>query len=222
MVLILLGVGIVLYTFGTVFDVVLEGRLRDIYGRRRMDRQIDALQRHVIVCGWGRVGRSFSQMVAGSGEKVVVLDRDAARLAELTHPCVIGDATDDAVLKRAGIERARALVAALDTDAANLFVTVSARALRPDLFIVARARLEFRLEEVQVPLRSRLDGHPLSDAHLQERTGALVLAIRDADGSFRTNPAPGSMLNAGQVLIAIGTAQQLCALEDLVGESANR
>lgn len=140
MVLILVGVGTALYTFGVLLEVLIEGELRDVFGRRRMEREIARLSGHVIICGWGRVGREIARFLTGAGERVVVVDIDPARLAGLAHLHVVGDATEDETLRRAGIERARALVAALATDADNLFVTVSGRALRPDLVIIARAR----------------------------------------------------------------------------------
>jgi voltage-gated potassium channel len=143
MVLILGGVGTALYTFGLLLEVLIEGELRDVFRRRRMAREIERMSGHVVVCGWGRVGREVARFLAGSGERVVVVDRDPDRLATVAdHLQVLGDATDDATLLRAGVDRARALVAALDTDADNLFVTVSSRALRPDLVIIARARDE--------------------------------------------------------------------------------
>lgn len=261
MVLILTGAGTVLYALGAVFEAVLEGHLRDQYGRRRMDRSIDAMQGHIIVCGWGRVGRALAASIDTDAHRVVIVDNDPDRLAGLPLPNVLGDATEDDTLRRAGVERARALVAALDTDAGNLFVTVSARALRPELFVVARARvdsseeklrragadrvvnpqriggarmaafvlqpnvaefvdvvmhegrLEFRLEEVVVSAGSPVAGSSLRDAHVRDRTGALVLALRHPDGSFTTNPEPDDRIAAGDVLIAVGTAQQLARLE---------
>lgn len=268
MVLAVAGTATTLYTFGAVLETVLEGRLRDLYGRRRMQRKIDALSGHVIVCGWGRVGRALAKMVAGSGTTLVVVDLDPERLATVGEIgpeglSVQGDATEDAVLQQAGVERARALVAALDNDAANLLVTLSARALHPQLFIAARARLEsneeklrragadrvvnpqaiggsrlaafvlhpnvaefldvvmhdgsleFRLGEVTVAPDARAAGHPLSAIQLESQRGALVLAVRNPDGSFVTNPPLDLVLAPGQVLIAIGTAAQLGALEAL-------
>ena len=103
-----------------------------------MERRIDDMSDHVIVCGWGRVGRSVSQFVDGLGAGVVVVDRDQQRGGVGALPGDRGDATDDEVLERAGIDRARTLIAALDTDADNLYVTLSGRSRRPDLFIVAR------------------------------------------------------------------------------------
>ena len=109
-----------------------------------MDRQIARMEGHVIVCGFGRVGRNLAHYVVGAGEDVVVIetDPDRASAAQGSVHVVRGDATSDEILKEAGIERARVLVTALNTDADNLFVTLTARSLRQDLFIVARARAE--------------------------------------------------------------------------------
>ncbi len=268
MILAVAGTATTLYTFGAVFETVLEGRLRDLYGRRRMQRKIDGLSGHVIVCGWGRVGRALAKMVAGSGATLVVVDLDPERLETVGELgvaplCVQGDATEDVVLQQAGVERARALVAALDNDAANLLVTLSARALNPQLFIAARARLEsneeklrragadrvvnpqaiggsrlaafvlqpnvaefldvvmhdgsleFRLGEVTVAADAKVAGHPLSAIQQESQRGALVLAVRNPEGSFVTNPPHDVLVLPGQVLIAIGTASQLGALAEL-------
>ena len=262
--LVLVGTGTALYTFSVLIEALVEGQIRDMLGRRRMDRQIAKLEGHVIICGWGRVGRAISRYVTNSGQSVVVVDRDPDRIASVPYPSVTGDVTDDTVLLRAGIERARVLVAALETDADNLYVAVSGRSLRPDLFIIARARtessepklaraganrvvnpqriggermaafalqphvaefldvvmhdgsLEFRLEEVEVPAGSSLAGATLRDAHVRDRTGALVLALREADGTFTTNPSPETVICPGNILIAIGTTAQLAALVDAV------
>jgi voltage-gated potassium channel len=261
-VLILVGVATALYTFTLVLEAVVEGQIQELLGRKRMERQIGRMARHVIVCGFGRVGRNLAQYVSGADQEIVVIEKDPARAAdaEKAAPVVRGDATSDEILKEAGIERARVLVTALNTDADNLFVTLTARSLCSDLFIVARARaesseaklaqaganrvvnpqgiggarmaafvlqphvaefldvvmhdgsLEFRLEEVPLPQGSPLAGQSLRETHIRDSTGALVLALRDRDGSFQTNPTPETVLAAGQILIAIGTEAQLKAL----------
>jgi voltage-gated potassium channel len=141
-VVILVGVGTALYTFGVLLEALIEGQLRQHLGRRRMDREIGRMSGHVIICGWGRVGRASAQYLGALGRHIVVIDRDPVRLEGIQHPTVTGDVTDDRILEAAGVARARALIAALDTDAGNVYVTLSARALRPDLVIIARARTE--------------------------------------------------------------------------------
>jgi len=263
-VLILVGVGTALYTLSALIEVLVGGELGGEFGRRRMTKQIDEMRDHVIICGWGRVGRTISRELSEAGEEYVVVELDGAKLEGFGGPSVVGDATEDAVLERAGIARARALVAALDNDAGNLFVTLSARSIRTDLFIVGRVRveeneeklrragadrvinpqsiggsraaafllqphvsefldvvmhdreIEFRLEEMTVVPESALAGSTIRDAHIRDETGALVLALRDLDGSFVTNPPPDQRICGGQVLIAIGTKSELSALESLV------
>jgi len=141
-VVIISGVGAVLYTFTLAVQLVVEGELAEVLGRRRMDRRIADMHDHVIVCGWGRVGRAVAHDLTVGGRDVVIVDLDPSRVGGLEAPTVVGDATLDATLRDAGIERAGALVATLAGDAANLFVTLSARAIKPSLFIVARAREE--------------------------------------------------------------------------------
>lgn len=141
-VLVLAGVGTAFYTFGVSLEALVEGHLRTERERRRMDRTLEKLEGHVIVCGWGRVGRACAAYASRDGTPVVVIDRNPDRLVDLPHLAVVGDVTDDEVLRKAGVERARALVAALETDADNVYVTLSGRSLRPDLVIIARARTE--------------------------------------------------------------------------------
>ena len=259
-VLILVGVGVALYTFSAVLEVLIEGHMRDLVRRRKMERDIARMDRHVIVCGWGRVGREVARFLTNAGRDVVVIDRDPERLSEVPYASIHGDVTDDEILRQAGIDRAATLVAALDTDADNLYVTLAAKSMRPDLQIIARARnessepklvragadrvvnpqvlggdrmasfvtqphvvdfvdvvmhdgtLKFRLEELAVSAVSPLAGSTLRSAHLRDRTGALVLAIRRPDGGFVTNPSPEDIIEAGDVLISVGTAEQLGAL----------
>ena len=263
-VLTLVGVGLVLYTLTVLFETLVEGRLTDLMWRRRMERDLANLEDHVIICGCGRLGRTVASYLHNSGKAVVVIDRDPDRLAGVPWAHVEGDATDDAVLAHAGLERAEALIAALDSDAGNLYVTLTARSASRGLFIIARARLEsaeakmrqagadrvinpqfiggsriaamtlqphvtdfmdvvmhdgsleFRLEEVEVPAGSPLAGQTLREAHLRDRTGAMVLAVRRPDGTFLTNPSPDTRLADGEVLITIGTQEQLASLGRLM------
>ncbi len=142
-VLILAGVGTALYTLTVLLELLVEGHLGLAVERRRMDKKIASLQGHVIVCGWGRVGRAIARELTLGGKQVVIVDEDAGRIATVTvYPYIHGDAADDDVLRHAGIERASALVAAVSTDAGNLYITLSGRSLCPGLFIVARAREE--------------------------------------------------------------------------------
>lgn len=139
-VLIILGAGTVLYNLGLLVELVTEGHLREHLERRRMDRQIDQMRGHVIIGGYGRVGRAAEERLLATGIDVVVVDIDEQRLVDVHSQFLVGDVTQDDVLLRAGIAHARALIATLETDADTLYLTLSARALAPDLVIVARAR----------------------------------------------------------------------------------
>ena len=141
-VLIVVGVGTVLYNLGVILETVTEGQLRQHLERRRRDRRIAALRGHVIICGYGRVGRAATDFLASAGHEVVVVDTDRGRVPD--HPPdiqhLIGDVNEDRVLRDAGLEHARAVVVALHNDADTVYATLSARAMRPDVVIVARAR----------------------------------------------------------------------------------
>ena len=269
-VLIVIGVGTALYSSGLLLEGVIEGHLANFVGRRRMDRRIDGLRDHVIVCGLGRVGKAVAAALAGRGVAVVVIEVDGERLEGTEHAAILGDATRDEILVRAGVERARALVATLTSDADNLFVTLSGRALGSGLFIVARCResstadkllragadrvvnpqeiggarmaafvaqphvadfvdvvmhdanVEFHLEELPLVPGSPLLGRSLAEARLRERTGALVLALRQPDGTLLMNPTPDIKLASEQVLIAIGTAAQLQMVRKIASQVTER
>jgi voltage-gated potassium channel len=148
MLVVLTGVSTALYTLTLAMQVIIEGQFREFVGRRRMDRKIAEMRGHVIVCGWGRVGKAVAHDLARSGRNVVVIDRDPARLFGIRYPTIEGDATLDETLHAAGVAHASALVAALQGDADNLFVTLSSRALNPGLFIVARARAEESIDKL--------------------------------------------------------------------------
>lgn len=138
----MLGVTLLLVTVALVAQTVAEGGLGARGRRRRMQRSIDRMSGHVIVCGYGRVGRTVARELEGEGAPFVVVDYSEELEAELMRDGVvnlIGDSTSDDVLRRAGIDRAKGLVSTLDSDANNVFVTIVARALNPDLYIVARA-----------------------------------------------------------------------------------
>jgi voltage-gated potassium channel len=135
------GVGTLYYLVGALAQTVIEDQLD--WGRRRsMDQQITHLSDHYIVCGYGRVGHETCRQLAQQGRPFVVVDNDPARVDRVRgdgHLVLQGDASDDTVLKRAGVARARGLLTAVKSDAGNVYITLSARALNPRLFIVARA-----------------------------------------------------------------------------------
>jgi voltage-gated potassium channel len=133
---VLVGASTAVYTLSVLLETLVEGHLNDGLRRKRMNKEIDSYRDHVIVVGWGRVGRAIARYAQRHDADVVVVDALELDVGDL--PFVVGDAHEDETLIAAGIERASVLIAALDTDGANLALTLTARSLRPDLFLVAR------------------------------------------------------------------------------------
>ena len=135
------GVGTLYYLLGVLAQGLIENEL-GARRRRRLKRQMEALRDHVIVCGYGRVGRELISELRRESQSFVLVDTDLAKVERLQDEGVValaGDAARDEVLRAAGIERARGLVVCTGSDAVNVFITLSARSLREDLLIVARA-----------------------------------------------------------------------------------
>jgi len=262
------GVAVFFYIAGVVVDVITRGVLSDVVGGRRRRREIEQLRDHVIICGYGRVGRSVAAEFRATQTRFVVVDvtPESVALAQRDEcPVVLGDGTADDDLERAGILRARGLVASVDSDEKNLYITLSARATRPDLFIVARASTEaaatkirlaganrvvqpyshaglqlanlvvkpqvadfldiaataagpmpeLRFEELEVRRASGLAGKTIGELRVHETTGAIVVAIRRLDGSFEVTPGPEAALEEGEVVIGVGTTEEMSRLEAL-------
>lgn len=262
-VLIMFGVGTALYTLSVLIESLFEGRLDVEIRRRRMQKQINRLSDHVVLCGFGQVGRAIHRDLDAAGRTVVVVDRRDLDDEELRHT-LIGEATDDSVLVSAGLEQASTLVLALDSDVDNLYIALTARSMCPGLFIVARSNdssaepklrqagvdrvvntheiggsrmaalvlepdvidflgvvmhadeLSVRLAETPVSEGGPFAGRTLAACEIDESTGATVLAVR-RDGSFVTDPPDDFVLAADDVLIALGTRDQLAALNSKAG-----
>ncbi len=136
------GVSGALYALSGIAGYIIEGHLGTTLGRRRMETTIAKLKRHFILCGYGRVGQEIARIFTEEGVPFVIIDKDQESIATAEkdgYLYVLGDATSDEALKEAGIERARGLVIAVGNDADSVYITLSARGLRPDLFIEARA-----------------------------------------------------------------------------------
>jgi voltage-gated potassium channel len=268
MVLLITGVGTLFYAAVSSVELVVEGAIRGYFGRRRMQAAIGKLKDHYILCGYGRVGRQVAREFARDGVPFVVVDQEPEIIEECVaegYLALLGEASDDTVLEEAGVRRARGLVAAVDSDADNVFVVLSARKLNPKLNIVARASsdesaakleiagadrtlspyavggrrlaslatqplvvdfldivtrgekgLEFRLEEFGVPEDSFIAGQTIGELRIGERTGAMILATRNSEGTFDTSPSASDRIRAGDTLIVLGTREQISRLERLM------
>ena len=268
MLLLITGVGTLFYAAVSSVELVVEGTVRGYFGRRRVKAAIGRLNGHYILCGYGRVGRQVAREFAADGVPFVIVEQDPEILEECLakdYLALLGEASDDAVLEEAGISRAGGLIAAVDSDADNVFVVLSARKLNPKLHIVARASsdesgakleiagadrtlspyavggrrlaslatqplvvdfldvvtrgekgIEFRLEEFSVPEDSTIAEHTIGEIKIGEKTGAIVLAVRTAEGNFDTTPSAGDRLRAGDTLIVLGSRGQIERLERLM------
>jgi len=256
----LVGVFTLFFTATEIVRAVVGGELQLALGRRFMERNLAGLSRHMIVCGYGRVGRLVCKEFSRQKLPFVVIDRRPEMLADFSLPCGIplaGEATDDEVLKRAGVERARALVSVTPSDADNLYVTMSARLLNDGLFIVARAEtegaekklkraganrvvsphiiggfrvaqavtrpavvdfielatrtehLDLQIEEVRIAPGSALAGRTLQAGQLRQNFGLIIVAIKKDAGHMLFNPPGDAVMEPGDVLIALGSRQQL-------------
>jgi voltage-gated potassium channel len=268
-VLLFAGVAVFFYLAGVIVDVMTHGVLSDVIGERRRKRTIEELRNHVIICGYGRVGRRVAAEFRDTGTPYVVVDitPQSVALAEAEDvPVVLGDGTEDTDLERAGLARARGLVASVDSDEKNLYITMSARAQRPDLVIVARASNESAAKKIELAGANRvvqpyshaglhlanlvvkpqvadfLDivttaGGPLPEMRFEEievtracgqvgktigelrvrgvTGGAMIVALRKVDGTFDVTPGPSAVLDEGDVIIGVGTTDEIQRLEEL-------
>jgi voltage-gated potassium channel len=264
------GVGTAFYAAVKAVEIIVEGEMTGYRRRKRMDKIIGDIKNHYIICGFGRVGHNVAQVFESSGVPYVVIDSKKETLDELgvkNVPAILGDATSDDVLLAAGIQSAQGLIACSDSDVANVYVTLSARALKPNLNIVARAgykdtekkllmaganrvispyfisgvrmaalatrpvasnfldlmthagKIDFSLYEIAIPENSPLANKTLAEAAIRKSSGALVLAIQKADGSFDLHPNAASKMQKNDILVVIGTQEQFEKLEQMVAAS---
>lgn len=270
--LIVAGVGSVTYLFAAIGQNIISGELTGSLRKARMQRHIDDLTDHFIICGFGRVGQQVAVDLRSERAPCLVVDERESALAEVPSgiPWLHGDASDDEVLRLAGVERAAGLVATTGDDAVNLMISLSARTLNPRLTIVARSnqpasepkllragatqvispytisgrriarqllrpsiidfldvvmhtgQLELVLEECHVQPGSDLHGKTVAEAEVRKRTGANVLAVRRHDqGAILTNPPAEMRFEPEDLIIALGTSEQLGTLSRLAGDSAH-
>ncbi len=265
-VMVLCGITLFGYIATVIVEAIAGGVVTGRLAERRRNRAIEALRDHFIICGYGRVGRRVAAEFRAAGVQYVVLDFSPAAVEaarERGDLLIEGSGVEDEDLLRAGLERAHGLVAASDSDADNLYITLSARSARPDLTIVARAsdadaekklRLagadrvvlpyatagqvmanlvlkpqvtafldvvttatgpDLQLAEIEVQAACPAAGRTIRELRIRHETGAIVIALRKRDGTFDTTPEPEVRLDAGDVLIGVGTPEEIQRLEDL-------
>ncbi len=177
------GVFTLFFTTAEILRYIVSGQLRAVMGKERMERTLSQLKDHVIVCGFGRMGRLVCSEFERHEVPFVIIDRDVNALNECRHSHGIplqGDATADDVLQHAGVDRARALIAALPSDSDNLYITLSARVLNEKLVIVARAEEEDAVAKLRrvganhVVSPYLIGGHRASQAILKPTVGHFI------------------------------------------------
>ncbi len=258
------GVSTFVYVVSDFARSIVSGELRNYWSMKVMEQLLAQRRDHIIVCGYGRVGRLVCREFAKERVAFVVIDANAEALTKFHIEegiAITGDATSDEVLKRAGIERARGLVTVMASDADNLFTTMSARLLNPKLFIVARVEdavseqklvraganrvvspyqiggtrvahavlrptvvdfielatrtehLEVQMEEARIAKDSGLAGRTLRDTNLRAELKIIIVAIKKHAGKMQFNPEPDAVLEAGDILVAMGSKEQLQRLD---------
>jgi voltage-gated potassium channel len=265
-VMVLCGLTIIAYAGAVIVEAIAGGVVTGVLAERRRERTIERLRDHIIICGYGRVGRQVAEEFRAAGERYVVLDyREEAIAYAREHDDLMieGNGTEDEDLAKAGLDRAKGLVVASDDDADNLYITLSARSARPDLQIVARAsdadaekklRLagadrvvmpytaagrtmanlvlkpqvtafldavttatgpDLHMAEIEVHRTCEQAGRTIRDIRVRHETGAIIVALRRRDGSFDTTPEPDATIEPGDVIVGVGTTDELRRLEDL-------
>ncbi|HCF26837.1 MAG TPA: potassium channel protein [Cyanobacteria bacterium UBA11049] len=272
--LILMGVVTIGYIVNRFTEAVIQGYFQEGIRLRQQRRLMESLSGHYILCGFGRTGRQIALEFKAEGVSFVVVDVDATSIEsarQLGYMAIQGDATLDETLINLRIERAECLVAALTSDAENLYTLLSAKTLNPQIRAIARASTQEALKKLQragadavvspyitggkrmaaAALRPqvmdfvdgiltgadrelyleevRLDpaicpciGQTLREARLRSQTGALILAIRRTDGTLIGGPTADTELMPGDLLICMGTAEQLRQINQILGPIRNR
>lgn len=261
MLMLLFGVSAFTWAFSEILNYFVTGELLGILDKRRMDKQIEQLRGHYILCGFGRMAEQVAQEFLRDQRTFVVVERAPeafARAIDAGYLAVQGDSGEDEVLGEAGIAHAAALIAAAGDDSTNLFTVVTAHALNPKMLIAARANtaasepklrraganrvlwpygvsgrrlahlamrphatelvesaidrggLQLRLEEAVIPAKGHIIGRTLAASGIRESTGAMVIGIRPAATEHMLlTPPVDTVLNAGDLVIALGTPEQI-------------
>jgi voltage-gated potassium channel len=212
-VLIVLGVSYLAYVFATITRIVVGGHIREILGRRKLEKRIKALRGHFIICGFGRIGAVVSAELTSRNLPFIVVESGAERLQKLDdagYLYVAGSATEEDVLEQAGIKQAKGLITAVRSDADNLFIVLTARGLNPDLYILSRAEEEMSRKKLlragadKVILPYHLGARRMAEAVARPAISEFVdLVVHGRSLELRMEEvrvAPGSTL-VGQTLV---------------------
>ena len=195
------GLGVLAYVVGTLTRTLVEGQLLEVMGRKKLERQIQKLKNHYIICGYGRVGRIICEEIKKSRPTpVVVIDSDSTltpMIEEHGYLYYLGDATSEETLLKAGILSAKGLATALDSEADNVYITLTAKGLNPELFVLARAGRrgsEIKLERAgadRVISPHHIGGFRMAQALLRPNVAEFIdFATHDPDSGMNMEEIP--------------------------------
>jgi voltage-gated potassium channel len=270
---IIICLGTIAYAVSSITAFVVEGELKNILGRRKMEKEIAKLQNHYIVCGSDETAQTVIQEMLLTRKPFVVVESSKEKLEKLASLgpvlSILGDPSEDSVLLKAGIERAKGVLCSLPTDEANLFVAITARSLNPQVRIIAKGldlqshkkiakagadsvisptyiggmrmvsemirpavttfldmmlrerERVLRFDEVTVHKDSALLGKTIEESRAEERTGALLVALRRGGAKdFDFNPPKKTRLQENDVLVFIASPEMIQELEKISGASS--
>ena len=262
--LVITSVSFVMYTFSKITENMIEGEIRGLFRRRKMSKQVARLKDHYLVCGFGRIGREICKILKEHDRPFVVIENDPQvinAIEELNYLVFEGEASSDDVLLNAGITHAHGLISVVSTDADNLYITLTARGLNPDLYILTRSsgangvqtklmragaskvispyaigarrmahlivrptvtdfidltmrtsELDLTMDELRVSHNSPLVGKNLIEAEIRQKYDVIVVAIKRDDGTMLFNPKPVTAIEAGDILIVLGSYEDITGL----------
>lgn len=267
-VIIITGISVGTYTLSQLVKMVIEGELSVFLGRRKLEKNIAELKNHWIICGFGRIGRIISSELAAENIPFLVIEQDPEKneaLEAFEYLYFNMDAASDEALVKAGIHNAKGLVTAVRSDANNVFITLTAKGLRSDIFILARAsdqnnetkllragatrvvcpymiggkrmaqvlkrptvvdfidttsmdgKLGLVMEEAVIGTGSPIAGKTLVESNIRRDFGIIIVAIKKPDNRMIFNPAPSEILEAGDVIVAIGKKDDLTQMQKISG-----
>lgn len=267
-ILVLAGVStlfaVVFWTIGRAIELTASEKMQHLFWRRRMEKAVKGVRNHYIICGYGRMGQAIAAEFRARKVPFVVVENNPEQISRLVAEkalVVEGDATEEKALREAGVEKAKGLIAVAPTDADNTFITLTAKGINPNIFVVARSiktedepklrragadrvmspyimggkrmawavlrpavvdflesavyseSLELEISEVTVSAQSEFVNKKLRESGVREKSGATVIAIRTKGGELNISPPPDIEIGEDDVLIAVGTPDQLESLQ---------
>jgi voltage-gated potassium channel len=268
--LLITSIGIFFYGATAIAALIVEGEFRNFFKNYKVKKKIENLEKHVIVCGYGRNGKQVCLELEDDRQPYVVIERTDEIISELKeNPKLLfieGDATEEEVLIEAGIKKAKAIITTLPEDPENVYVTLASRELNPDITIISRASneasvtklkragatnvimpekiggahmaalvmkpdiMEFiaqltgqasdislTFEEFSLKdISDEYEGKTIKDFDIRNKTGANILGLRMADGTYMINPLPDTVITTNTKLIVLGNRQQIGEMKKLI------